>query len=313
MSETELTKNIDEYLEDLYRSCARRDLDRAMSLLDEAYSIDFDRMELSGLLRMLKFWKERWNRMADFSGLYEKGDYLLKQWDQFNSWFSAEDREIQEKGILSLKYMVHSEALSCYEQLHLDDKNDLELLLGIGRCNKVLGNYEKAVSSLEKGVKISRDNPLILAELADTYALVDEIQGAKIFFREAFFMDPDRIDLTRLESGLIIKLIEKVSQSGIDAENIKEWLPVYGVIYGVFNVKRELRPIEYGKLKQSIFSLQNEIRQNNGNGKLVPRLINRYFWLIDHYISIKEDRKTIDEVLMNIKLLNPSIYRQYIN
>jgi len=313
MSETELTKNIDEYLEDFYRSCTRRDLDKALSLLDKAYSIDFDRIELSGLLRMLKFWKERWNRMADFTGLYEKGDYLLKQWDQFNNWFSSDDRETPERGIQSLKYMVHSEALSCYEQLHLDDTNDLELLLGIGRCNKVLGNYEKAVSSLEKGVKISRDNPLILAELADTYALVDEIQGAKIFFREAFFMDPDRIDLSRLESGLILKLIEKVSLSGIDTENIKEWLPVYGVIFGVFNVKRELRPIEYGKLKQSIFSLQNEIRQNNGNGKLVPRLINRYFWLIDHYISIKEDRKTIDEVLMNIKLLNPSIYRQYIN
>ena len=87
----------------------------------------------------------------------------------------------------------------------------------------------------------------------------------------------------------------------------------YAVLYGVFNVKRELRPIEYGKLRQSIYSLQSDIRQNSDNEVLVPRLINKYFWLIDHYISVKEDRSTIDEVLMNIKLLSPSIYQQYIN
>jgi tetratricopeptide (TPR) repeat protein len=313
MSETKLEKNIDEHLEDVYRSVSARDIEKALSQLDEAYSIDFDRIELAGLLRILKFWKERWCRMADFSGQYEKGDYLLNQWDQFMNWYPTINSDACERGIQSLKYMVHSEALDCYEQLHLDDNNDLELLLGIGRCNKVLGNYERAVSILEKGVKISRENPVILAELADTYALVDEMQGAKIFFREAFYLDPDLVDLNRLESGLIIKLIEKVSKTGIDMKYIKDWIPVYGVIYGVINIKREMRPIEYGKLKQSIFSLQNEIRQNNENGKLVPRLINRYFWLIDHYISIKEDRKTIDEVLMNIKLLNPSIYRQYIN
>jgi tetratricopeptide (TPR) repeat protein len=313
MSDTELKKDIDEFLEDVYRSTARRELDRALSTLDEAYSVDFDREELAGLLRMLKFWKERWNRMTDFTGPYEKGDYLLKQWDQFTDWSDKNRSIAPERGIQSLKYMVHSEALSCYQQLHLEDNNDLELYLGIGRCNKVLGNYEKAVSILEKGAKLNRENSGILAELADTYALVDEMQGAKIFFREAFYLNPEQVDLSKLESGLIQKLIEKVIETGIEKEYICEWLPVYGVIYGVFNIKREMRPIEYGKLKQSIFSLQNEIRQNSENGKLVPRLINRYFWLIDHYISTKEDRKTIDEVLMNIKLLNPSIYRQYIN
>ncbi len=313
MSDIELKKDIDEYLNDVYRSTAGRELDKALALLDEAYAVDFDRAELSVLLRMLKFWKERWNRMTDFASLYEKGDYLLGQWDHFVKWSAKNGYDAPDPGIQALKYMVHSEALTCYEQLHLDDNDDLELHLGIGRCNKVLGNYEKAVSILEKGVRINRESPRILAELADTYALVDEVQGAKIFFREAFYLDPSQVELTKLESGLIKRLIEKVTETGIEKEYLCEWLPVYGVIYGVFNVKREMRPIEYGKLKQSIFSLQNEIRQNSENGKLVPRLINRYFWLIDHYISTKEDRKTIDEVLMNIRLLSPSIYRQYIN
>lgn len=312
MSVSDCPKDIDDCLEDVYRALGHRDLDGAMGLLDKAYSIDFDRKDLGGLLRMLTFWKERWNRMSDFGGPYEKGEFLLKQWEHFLSWSDRIMGSVDEKGVQSLKHMVHSEALSCYEQLPADDGSDVELHLGRGRCHKVLGDYETATAILERGVKFNRENPEILAELADTYALVDEMQGAKLFFREAFYLDPDQVDLDRLESGLIKRLMEKVSETGVKEEYIKDWLPVYGVIYGVFNVKRELRPIEYGKLKQSIFSLQNEIRQSNGNGKLVPRLINRYFWLIDHYISAKEDRKTIDEVLMNIKLLNPSIYRQYV-
>ena len=313
MSVNQKKMEIKQYLEEVCRYAAKRDLDKALSLLDKAYSIDFDSIEVSELFRMLRFWKERWARLEDLASPYEKGDYLLNQWDQFLSWVKNRSSEPIEKGLQALKYMVHSEGLNFYQQLHHDELDDQELCLRIGRCNKVLGNYEKAAGFLEKGARINKDNPLVLAELADTYALMDEMKGAKIFFREAFFINPCEIDLSRLESGLIRKVIDKVSFTGISGEMLNEWLPVYAVLYGVFNVKRELRPIEYGKLRQSIYSLQSDIRQNNENEVLVPRLINKYFWLIDHYISVKEDRSTIDEVLMNIKLLSPSIYQQYIN
>ena len=313
MSVNQKKKEIEQYLEEVCRYAAKRDLDKAQSLLDKAYSVDFDSVEVSELFRMLRFWKERWFRLEDLASPYEKGDYLLNQWDQFMTWVKNRSSEQIEKGLQALKYMVHSEGLIFYQQLHHEELDDQELCLRIGRCNKVLGNYEKAAGILEKGARINKDNPLVLAELADTYALMDEMKGAKIFFREAFFINPQEIDLTRLESGLIRKIIEKVGITGISGKMLNEWLPVYAVLYGVFNVKRELRPIEYGKLRQSIYSLQSDIRQNSDNEVLVPRLINKYFWLIDHYISVKEDRSTIDEVLMNIKLLSPSIYQQYIN
>ena len=313
MSGIDKKQEIDRYLDEVYRSVAGRDLENSLNLLDKAYAVDFDSKEVLELFRMLRFWKERWNRQLDLPSPYEKGDYLLNQWDQFVLWIKNRNSIEIDKGIQALKYMVHSESLNFYEQLHHDKLDDQELCLRIGRCNKVLGNYEKAASILEKGARINRENPLVLAELADTYALMDEMKGAKIFFREAFFINPQGIDLSRLESGLIRKVIEKISNIGFDQNMLNEWLPVYAVIYGVFNIKRELRPIEYGKLRQSIYSLQSDIRQNSDNEVYIPRLINKYFWLIDHYISIKEDRSTIDEVLMNIKLLSPSIYQQYIN
>jgi hypothetical protein len=44
----------------------------------------------------------------------------------------------------------------------------------------------------------------------------------------------------------------------------------------------------------------------------VPRLINRYFWLVDHYMNRKEDKSKTDELLLKIKLLDPIVYKQYI-
>ena len=93
-----------------------------------------------------------------------------------------------------------------------------------------------------------------------------------------------------------------------------EWLPVYGTLDGVLNVKRELKALELGKLKQSIYMLENELREKNVKNKkiLVPRLINYYFWLIDHYMNGTVEESKIDEILLRIKLLDEKIYNRYI-
>jgi hypothetical protein len=89
-------------------------------------------------------------------------------------------------------------------------------------------------------------------------------------------------------------------------------MPVYGALLGVFGVKRELKAVEVGKLRQSIYQLENEVKEGGDDkSTLIPRLINRYFWLIDHYIAVKEDRARIDEVLLKVRLLDQSIYKQY--
>ena len=112
---------------------------------------------------------------------------------------------------------------------------------------------------------------------------------------------------------MIQKLIGKVKEFGILEEDLKEWLPVYGTILGVFNIKRELRPLEFGKLKQAIYNLEKNISQpDNNSPKDMPQLINCYFWLIDHYISTKEDQSKISEVLSKLKHLNIKIYNEYI-
>ena len=43
-----------------------------------------------------------------------------------------------------------------------------------------------------------------------------------------------------------------------------------------------------------------------------PVLINRYLWLIDHYIAVKNERNKIDEITEKIRILDSQIYDKLI-
>jgi len=100
-----------------------------------------------------------------------------------------------------------------------------------------------------------------------------------------------------------------VQKKGYTEAVLKEWIPVYGVLYGIFNVKRELHGAEFGILRQRIYARENELRDPACNATLiVPRLINMYFWLIDYYVRIENGSEKINEILLRIKLLDRNIY-----
>jgi hypothetical protein len=163
-------------------------------------------------------------------------------------------------------------------------------------------------------VRFSREDGAALSELADVNALIGETRAAKALFREAFFMDAKGVDLRSMESELIILLCDRVKDLGYVSPALEEWIPVYGVLFGVFSVKRELKQVELGRLKQSIFSLENEMRSNIDNkSTVIPRLINRYFWLIDYYENTREDPLKIEETMLKIKMVDPVIFEKYRN
>jgi tetratricopeptide (TPR) repeat protein len=215
----------------------------------------------------------------------------------------------------AIRRFVFSTALRFFEDVLGDgiNRHDPGLLLQVGRCYKGVGNYDLAIKYLEQAARFKRDDGETLSELADVNALLEETRVAKVLFREAFFVDPQGIDLRSMESELIIRLRDRVMQLGKTGPELLEWIPIYGCLYGVFSVRRELKPVEVGRLKQSIFTLENEVRSRPDNlTLLIPRLINRYFWLIDQYENTREDPVLIEETMLKIKIIDPAIYRQYI-
>jgi len=288
----------------------------AEELLYRALEIDFEHLEVVDTLKCCKFWKERLPKLNEIHDDFERGEYLLNQWVAFQEFINRLTIPI-ERELFVLRQWLFGTALVHFKRvMRAQEEPDAEIVLRIGRCHKSTGNFEKALEYLESVGRKRREDAEYLAEIADCYALINETKAAKAFFREAFFINPQKVKIQFLESGLITRLVARVRDLGYAEEVLREWIPVYGVLFGVLNVKREMRPLEYGKLKQSIYSLEKRIQEEGSEGErqlLIPRLLNRYFWLIDHYVNAHENRVRVEEVLSKIKIVDENIYEQYIN
>ncbi len=298
-------------LSNAYESLKCVDLQGATDCLERALAVDFESAEVLWSLKCASFWSERLARLEALPNLFERGEYMIAQWKAFASFSSKLSGDF-EPALFAFKTFSFSLALAQYSALPPEEKesHEADLALRKGICLKGAGDYIGALGALETASRERKEDADVLAQLADAYALQGEERRAKALFREAFFIAPQRVDVELLESGLIRRLAEKVASLGYKGLELAEWMPVYGALLGIFSVKRELKAVEVGKLRQSIYQLENDSKEEGGPG-IAPRLINRYFWLIDHYIAAKEDRARIDEVLLKIRLLDQSIYKQY--
>jgi tetratricopeptide (TPR) repeat protein len=312
-----LENSVSELLERAYDSLKASDAERAQTSLEEALRIDFTHQEAAYALKCVKWWLERLRKLADLRDTYEKGGYLLSQWKAFFTFLDRVGDASYEPCLYAVRRFVFSTALQHFQNVLGEGENqhDPVLLLHVGQCYKGVGNYELALRYLQQAIRFKREDGETLSELADVNALLDETRLAKALFREAFYMDPQGVDLRNMESQMITVLRDKVAgERSVSGAELLEWIPVYGAICGVLTVKRELKAVELGRLKQSIFSLENEVRgspADQGAANLLkPRLINRYLWLIDHYENVREDPGLIEETMLKIKIIDPVIYER---
>ncbi|MDR1625692.1 MAG: tetratricopeptide repeat protein [Spirochaetia bacterium] len=301
-------------LSSAYELVAGQNLDEAIRKIQPALGTHFENPELAAFLKCLRYWQDRFESLGRYPSGYEKAEYLLSQWKGFPA-FASRGGAAPERCTGAFKGLVFRKALAMYEALadsSVTGLKDADILLRIGKCYKALGEYDKALQHLDAANQIKKENAEIIAELADCYALVGEVRLSKASFREAFFINPAAVDLDNIESAMVCRLADKLRELGIRGAELLEWMPVYGVLFNVFNIKRELRPLEYGKLRQSIYMMETEIRESpQKKNAFLARLVNRYFWLIDHYRMTKESREKIDEVMLKIRELSPALYEEY--
>jgi tetratricopeptide (TPR) repeat protein len=311
-----MTGKTEELIHKAYESLKAGDADSAMRFLKDALEVDFDHEEVLYALKCLNWWFEKIKRLDEFYDPYERGGYILSQWESYYGFLDRIEeaglpKEVVDSCQYAIKRFVFSRAFIYFLTLLKDGVNqqDPVLLLQAGRCCKGAGDWEEALKYLEVANRLKREDSAILSELADIYALLGDERAAKVLFREAFYLDPQVVDLSAMESEMIIRLRDKVKEFVQKENELTEWIPVWGYIWGVFSVKRELKPVELGRLKQSILSLENEYRSKNGAIPLVkPRLLNRYFWLMDHCEHNRDTSGLLDETLLKIKFIDPVIY-----
>mgnify|MGYP000884143585 CR=1 FL=1 len=287
--------------------------DKARQALEVAAESDLDNKEIFFALNCCHFMINSLRQTDSVQDYFERGESLINEWKMFEH--STVYAKASQNVIYAVRRGFFTLALENYSKLadEQDPRQKAEICRKIGLCYKKFGEYETAKNCLAEANSLYPGSAAVLAELADCFALCGEERKAKVLFREAFFIDPQKIDFSFLDSELICCLIRKVTGKGYTGAVLQEWIPVYGILFGIFNVKRELRSQEVGRLKQEIYAKENESRDpSSDSAVLVPRLINLYFWLIDHYVLANEEQIKINQILLKIKLLDPAIYSLFV-
>ncbi|MDR2602076.1 MAG: hypothetical protein LBC53_06465 [Spirochaetaceae bacterium] len=285
----------------------------ALSALDEALKIDFEHSEVLYALKCLNWWIENLGGLDDRDDPYGRGLNILSQWKNYYNFLEKIGNNF-DSCQYAIRRFVFSAALEALKQVQNDgmDRHNPELLLNLGRCYKGIGNYEAASEYLGKAAGFRREDAAALSEFADVNALLGETTAAKALFREAFYVDPQAVDINAMESELIKNLAAHTRDEGKTGKEINEWLPVYGILTGVFSVARKLNPLEASKLVQSVKSLENDLRTNPKNEpELMPRLLNKYLWLMSHY-EMNKDKNAVAEIVLKIRIYDSAIYERYI-
>lgn len=300
-------------LKDVLTLLRQGDPFEARKIVGSLFENDIDNKALVYINKCCSFWINIITRQESIKDTFERNENILLEWKRFQSYY-FNDKDAYEPASFAIQRGYFTNALEAYKK-SFDEKNlyaRAEVLKNAGICEKKLGNFEEAQNLLAEANKYYPNQASVLAELADCYSLCGKDKFGKLLFREAFFADPSSIDLDFLDSKLIRCLITKAQEAGYKGQQLQYWIPVYGVLNGVFNIKRELSSQEVALLKKDIYAMENEYKDPAcDTGILIPRLLNYYFRLIDHYILAHESSAKINEVLLKIKILDSSVYEAY--
>ena len=282
----------------------------ASQCLGNALSMDFAHNRVLTGLNYIRFWEERLQSLPQEP--MERAEGLLRYWKAFKKFMEPLSNDAQL--IQSFRHYIFSRVLEIFTNLDISD-DDQEIQLWKGIAYKGMGNYDDAEKCFSRAMQFNIPNARVLSELADTYALVGEDQKARVLCREAFYHDPQSIDVEGFESEIFIRLVKQVQEKTelTVAEELREWIPVYGTLWRILNVKRELRALEHGKLRQRIFKYEQELKEPAKFNKVLPRLLNHYFWLIDHLVMNNTDQYKINDILLKIHSISPEVHKLYTN
>ncbi|MCK4907453.1 MAG: tetratricopeptide repeat protein [Spirochaetes bacterium] len=273
------------------------EFDKAAHLFHEILDSNKN-LEYPGLLtgiRASEFWNNRQEQITSMETGLDKGKFLVSEWNKFESFL--QDKNIfTESPIEAIRKYIFTEAIRCFTKAYQNTVSpDISLLYDIGECFFNVNDFKKAVETFEFAWSFHRENSKIIARLADSYYSLGDVSRARLLFREMFLYKPEQIELDRIRASIIVDIIYDIRQQGYDDSEIVFWIPIFAAINHQFHIKRELDDNEVNILSENVYQLEKELSSNGVNAReLMPVLLNKYLWLIDHYLIEKSDAIKVD-------------------
>lgn len=312
-----------------YRALSELEIYDTSAILHHARLLDIKDKEIEALYITTTTWITKLNEINLIKNFVEKGDSLIQSWKEFAvnqqkfaKLVSSDSDEyvLTSQQIDRFKHVIITLSYLCYMNAMKQQpilKNELEFKLKIYKCHKMLGDYQEALYMMQ-GICSNYSSAMLYSELADCYYLTKNINNAKSVFREVFFINPSDVQLENIESPMIHNILTLIRDEQRYSEFcIKDWIPVYGYINNTFTIVRELKPIELNNINNDIMNMEAKLDDHRALGrddpsKIIPALLNRYFWMIEHYKKTDLDtHKTKIQVLMNnIQKHDEHIYKK---
>lgn len=285
----------------------------ALRTFEETLRKTFDEESECGI-KVIKYVLSRINKIKSLGDYHTIADTLVSEWKNTLSWINTNNCGKFSELVDAIRYYIFYVALKYYQTIieNMDANSnvvDVDLMIKVSRCYREIGEIDKCIELLEEVRQYDLYDSSVLANLADAYFEIRDVEASKLFFREAFFWDPQKIDVFDMKSMIIKKLIKVVMDNGYRGEEVNEWIPIYGVIENVFDVRRELSQEEVNLILERVRSMESQYNSNrNWRNVLEPRLLNSYIWLIDYYFLQVEDYEVARSIGKILQKLSPNIY-----
>ncbi len=293
------------------------DFTQAVKKIDELMTINPDYPGLAASYRVARFWETRKKALEELAKGRETADFLMTQWEEFEAFAQAKGLVSATAYQKAMRYVFFS-ASEHYTIAFNDRENptdNLQLLMQLGTCFIRLGEYQHTIEALEYARSAYRSNACILSLLAESYYHTGDIPRALLYFREAFLLNPSEIDIQLLSSKPIIEALELVGQHKPDCTDVREWVPVMAHIHDIFYVKRQLNSSQLESIKKDIVKLEASFQTMNkekiAQSNVVPRLINRYLWMMDYFEFQQFDQQSLFDIRDRLLAIDRALFESY--
>jgi len=289
----------------------------AVEKCDGLMDIDPDYPGLIEAYRAARFWKNRIDSINRMEEGKKTGDFLMEEWAEFDEYAGTKNMKESMSYKSAMKYVFFM-ASEYYKKSFMENENTSEkfgLLLNLGDCFLKLGEYRKAIDTLEYARNSYNASARLLAILGESYYHTDDIPKSLLYFREAFFVDPSEIDLSMIKAKPVHDLAAMASAALKGPGDVREWVPVYGFLNDIFYVRRNINRNTLEKIENDIYSLEVNYKKLSGDdlqkSNVKPRLINRYLWLLDYYELQNYSFENLTEIRDRLMALDKELFSNY--
>lgn len=302
---------------EIYQLIESGEFSVAVKRLDELMDIDPDYPGLIEAYRTARFWLNRERELNNMEDGKITADFLMTQWKAFEEYAQSREMPSSSSYKAAMRYIFFkaSEHYKISFKKQEVAAENFDLLLNLGDCFLRLEEYTNAVDTLEYARNSYKSNARLLAILGEAYYHLDDIPKSLLYFREAFFIDPSEIDIKLIRSKPIESVIEIIRQEGTQYKDLREWIPVYAFLSDIFYVKGKLNKGQVELIEKDIYSLEksyqtlgkDEIEDTN----VIPRLLNKYLWMLDYYEFQNYNFDNISQIRDRLIAIDPGHFKEY--